>query len=427
MIIKIFFLFFCLLGSIRAADDSGSYPKIIATISALGLDYNLLQSSIGSLNVKDTSNGYGVIASSGFTTSAFIDQVYSQENPLTVLEIGPGDERVLIQLCEDSRNKDKSFTYHFIDLNMSLRKQFQQAFDMHSKNYKNKIGCATERHKGQVLSFLAGKSGTYDAILMNNVSHYLSPIEQLDLFAKIYASLKNGGILYMCQCSVISANIWSTMPSNPFAQDMFITSFNEAKEQGDLWPGYFVRGQVARLILDVTRLCKKNKSAGDWMHPTFHSASTLSLLLQRFGFEIISCMDFVDMPESMVKQLQGTNIASISSVRVGAIVRKTEQLHFSGDLDTYKIAAQSKVDEFEKLTQIYTDENTKDVTPTRNTEQTLLNILRDQVNQMLSGSLGDDKAKFLSILVDIDAAERSRDKSVFLHRITENLMSLGAT
>ena len=32
-------------------------------------------------------------------------------------------------------------------------------------------------------------AGTYDAILMNNVSHYLSPIEQLDLFAKIYAHI----------------------------------------------------------------------------------------------------------------------------------------------------------------------------------------------------------------------------------------------
>lgn len=427
MLLKLFVLSASLCSYIQAADDSVLTSRIIETTSFFGFDYQLIESPVDSLDIQDTPNGYGVIVSSGFTTSAFIDRVYSQENPLTVLEIGPGDARVLVQLCKDPRNKQQSFSYHFIDLNTGINKQFQIAFSTHSKNPKNTIGCASSRHKGQVLSFLTGKTRVYDAVLINNVSHYLPPAEQLDLFTKIHASLKDGGMLYVSQCSVVSANIWTMTPSSSTVQEGFITQFQQSIQQGDLWPGYFVQEKYTKLIFDATRLCKRNKSAGGWEHPTLHSAATLSLLLETLGFTVMSCMDFAELSKNMVDQLRKTKEVAISSIRVGAIVRKKEQSRLSIDgLAQYKKAAQLKMDGLRALTQSYKDDLNDPAQIISNAEQTMINILRVQVRSILS-SYPDDataQARIQSILDDIDNAENAKDRAVLFNQITQKLENL---
>lgn len=427
MLLKIFFLSASLCGYIQAADDSVLTSRVIATASFFGFDYQLIESPVDSLDIQDTPNGYGVIVSSGFTTSAFIDRVYSQENPLTVLEIGPGDERVLVQLCKDPRNKQQSFSYHFTDLNTGINKQFQTAFSTHSKNPKNTIGCASSRHKGQVLSFLTGKTRVYDAVLINNVSHYLPPAEQLDLFTKIHASLKDGGMLYVSQCSVVSANIWTLMPSNSSVQEGLITQFKQSIQQGDLWPGYFVQGKYTKLILDATQQWKRNNSAGGWEHPTFHSATTLSSLLETLGFTVMSCMDFSELSKNMINQFREGNKVATSSIRVGAIVQKSEQSRLSTDgLAQYRKAAQLKMDELRVLTQSYKNAPNESAQIMCNAEQTMINILREQVKSILS-SYPDDataQARIQSILDDIDNAENAKDRAVLFKQIIQKLENL---
>ncbi|MBX3458094.1 MAG: class I SAM-dependent methyltransferase [Candidatus Paracaedibacteraceae bacterium] len=427
MLLKIFFLSASLFGYIQAADDSVVPSKIIATTNFFGLDCQLIESPVDSLDIQDTSNGYGVIVSAGFTTSAFIDRVYSQENPSTVLEIGPGDERVLVQLCKDPRNRQQSFSYHFIDLNTDINNQFQIAFSTHSKNKKNTIGCASSRHKGQALSFLTGKTSVYDAILINNVTHYLSPLEQLDLFAKIHASLKTNGTLYISQCSIVSANIWTMMPSNSTVQEGLITQFQRSIEQGDLWPGYFIQEKYTKFILDATLLCKSSSSAGGWEHPTFHSAATLSLLLETLGFTVMSCMDFAELSKSMVNQLRETQEVAISSIRVGAIVQKKEQSRLSEDgLARYRKAAQCKMDGLRVLTQSYKHDLNESVQIASNAEQMMINILREQVRSILSGYPDDapTQVQIQSILDDLDDAEKTKDKAVLFKQITQKLENL---
>ena len=220
------------------------------------------------------------------------------------------------------------------------------------------------------------------------------------------------------------------MGSNHEIKLAFIDYFQRSLLAGDLWPGYFVDTRFAHLILQATYLCRQNKSAGGWIHPTFHSASTLRSLLQCVGFDVLQCMDFAEIPSNKVQKMLSSKsgIIPLSSLRVGAIVRKTQQIEPSKTkIQKYQSAAQTKVEELKPLIQEYEAQDLSRLPPVSMAEQLLRNMLRGQVTEFLSSHYSFDaqaKEVLTSILADLDAMEQVRDRSALLNEIIRKLSML---
>lgn len=296
-------------------------------------------------------SGYGANYSHGFVEPQFVDAIFSSIKPLKVLEIGPGEGRVLIKLLQDPRNKACSFTYHFAEISEEDSKKINYIYRELSKNSNNKVCSASrEKYQGDARLFLRKTPQVYDLVLCSNVLHYFSPEDQLDVLENIHRVLAENGKAYLLQCSVYCINAWM-----PAYQDM--RCFEEAHQEflgnakaGDLWPGYFcpsaISGKAGDRIIHSALASKQSKGIN--LHPTLHSKNSFGNLLKVVGFNIIDIKHFTEMTKKISKKPGKISSFTAPTTRIGAIVEKNNISPIDKSLlEEYRHQAQEKTKKVE--------------------------------------------------------------------------------
>lgn len=286
---------------------------------------------------EQMDNGFGVSYDHSFVSPEFIERIFSSSSPLKVLEIGPGDGRVLKKLLSDPRNGDHSFVYHFVDPSALAQKSIESIKKKYNSNPNNIIAKAADRHKGDVRSFLDGKLDVYDLILCNNVLHYFTPVEQLKIMGLIQQSVKQGGEIFLSQSSIASGDIWGIGLSPDKMKVILLEQFSANQANNDLWPGFIIEGMASvHISMNYEYTKRYSPIPMGWSYPTLHSPATFRDLLETYGFEVETCVNFTEIVDN-----NGEGTYKAVSVRVGAIAKKARPIN-KDRFDLYSQRAQKK-------------------------------------------------------------------------------------
>ena len=301
-------------------------------IGKFGLDTITLYPEQKTKVTIPTQNNFGAsMNEQSFTTPAFIQYVLDSDKPLRILEIGPGEGFSLQELLLAQGEKDQSFTYSCVDLAPGTIQKIMSIFSKYRKKKCNALG---KIHEGNAIDFMTGQHSAYDVILCNNVTHYLSPLEQLDFLTRCQLSLALGGTLFLSQCYITGGENWMMEGQNSRSQMALTSQFKENIQSGDIWPGYIIQADIAQSMIRYSLEAQGSQRV--WYHPTLHSPKTLSDLVSLFGFKISSSQLFAEYT------IASSTDFVMSTPRCGVIATKTDMLPDPRLID-YIQAAQDKI------------------------------------------------------------------------------------